>query len=192
MGVGFNPAVFQGPDLEPLAVLDLLDRPLGVGQIAEAVFPEGQRLDIGLAEVIEQFLTDRSIQNQVNMIEISEKKGEIQDVDRGAEPAERAGGCHQQVDGALLDPLGHFAFTLAQLVAGIEFYRDAPVGPLLHQIGKLLRTDHVGVIHALGGCQFPGGLVLRRPRRPYPCKCKRHQNCENKHENSLHFPSSFD
>jgi hypothetical protein len=104
---GIHPCVLKGrqmdpvlhdPDLEPLGILDFLDRPLGGGQMAESVFPVCQALDVGLFEVIEQFLTDRPVQNRFHMFEISEKEGEVQDVDGGAEPAQRAGGYYYELD----------------------------------------------------------------------------------------------
>ena len=68
------------PDLQSLQVGRLLDRVLGIGDLAEAVLTPGQRHDVLGAEQLEQFLADFTLGQGVDRLVVRHQEGQREQV----------------------------------------------------------------------------------------------------------------
>ncbi len=167
MGTGFAPTASQAAmcilvlhraDLQASGIGRDPDRPPGIRQVAETVFPEGQGLELGLFQVVQKLLAYGTVQHLVHVSVIIEQERDIQNPDGGIESADRSRRADIDIDGSLLHGFEQLPFALAELTVRVYGHLDAPVASLLDKLCKFGCRLVVGMARGSQGGELQLGL----------------------------------
>ncbi len=137
--------VLHGPDLEALDILSLGDRTLAVGHIAESVFPVTETDQVLVAQLVEELLSDRPVEDRVRLFLVFEQVREIEQRVLLDDAHERRGGHQRHLLHTTLSCGDRLRFA-AELTVGIGFHLHLAAALLIDDLSELGRPQPIGVI----------------------------------------------
>ena len=162
--------VLHGAQLEPLHIVRGIDRPLGVGEMAEAVLVPGQPLDSDFVEKAHDIGSDLSVEDLIGLGLVFEEKGEIEEHEFLFKPAHGACRPHVDVHNPELQPFKKVPLPRAELIVRKEGDLHFASGLLLNYLLEPLCPHMVGVLIAHRVSELQGNLSMGNAREPQGCK----------------------